>query len=203
MPQEQHILQYATPPPETDGRVSYVSEPDRLTVVIPPPHSWRLLLLPSAELVVCSAVAMTLAGVAALLLDPQYTSPRPALVLAIVASGAGIFWLSRLVRLFRLIRYRRRPSVVTVDDEAIVVESPTQFGPNVLAWRRDDVAELDVYERGLAPAVQTYLQLRVIRIDNTIATVAFPWPRAEPMLPFETRLRLALGLPTPVTNRAS
>jgi hypothetical protein len=31
MRQEQNILEYATPRPETAGRVSYVAEPDRLT----------------------------------------------------------------------------------------------------------------------------------------------------------------------------
>lgn len=62
------------------------------------------------------------------------------------------------------------------------------------------MTELDVFARGVAPALQTYLQLRLIRLDNTIATISVPWPRAEPMLPIETRLRLALGLPTPVTT---
>jgi hypothetical protein len=51
--------------------------------------------------------------------------------------------------------------------------------------------------------VQTYLQLRLIRLDHSVATVLLPWPRDEPMLPFETRLRLALGLPTPVSKAES
>jgi hypothetical protein len=198
--QEPTILQYATAPPETAGRVSYVSEPDRLTVVIPPPRAWRLLLLPSAELVAGTVIAMGLGALAPVVLDPRNESPKAAGILVIVASGVLVFWLSRIVRLIRMVRYRRRPSVVTVDDEAITVESPTQLGDTAFAWPRDEVTELDVFARGAAPAVQTYLQLRLIRINNTVATVSVPWPRDEPMLPIETRLRLALGLPTPVTS---
>src|SRR3954471_4359013 len=190
-PQDQNILQYASPPPEASGRVSYVSEPDRLTVVVPPPPAWRLLLLPAAELVAGTVIAMGLGVFAVFLLDPRNDAPKAALVFVIVASGAMVFWVSRLLRLIRMVQYRRRPSVVTVDDEAITVESPTQLGAAVFAWPRDEVTELDVFVRGAAPAVQTYLQLRLIRLNHSIATVLVPWPRDEPTLPLETRLRLA------------
>lgn len=133
--QEQNILEYASPRPETAGRVSYESEPDRLTVVIPPPRGWRLLLLPSAELVAGTVIAMGLGGLAAVLLDPRNDSPKTAGVFVIVASGMLVFWLSRLVRLIRMVRHRRRPSIVTVDDEAITVESPAQLGGAVFACR--------------------------------------------------------------------
>src|SRR5947199_9636995 len=99
MAQERNILQYATPRPETAGRVSYVSEPDRLTVTIPAPRAWRLLLLPSAELAAASVIGMALAVLAAAgLLYSREDAPKLALALVIVASGAAAFWLSRLLR---------------------------------------------------------------------------------------------------------
>jgi hypothetical protein len=185
--------------------VTYERDGATLVISIPPCPTARLLLAQALWLLVATVVAVitviiAIAAVVAYRDRSDATGGAVLLAANTIAAACVCAWFVILWRFVRLARHGRRPTVIRADDDRLSIASPLWFGRGRAEWPREDVADLAVRLGGAVPAVQQWLRLRLSLADQSVVTIEIPWPAGEPTLTLEMGLRLALGLPTPVSS---